>query len=437
MKTDLEKIMEKRGLDALWVTGAAQNNPSMSYFTGLAHITHADLIVQKGKAPALYHFSMEREEALRTGLACHDYATFHLEKLLREAGNDKVGAAAMRIARVFREQGVYGRIAVLGKVEVGPLLSLVDKLRHILPAVELVGEGDQPVLIEARATKSREEISRICAMGRISIEVMADTAEFLTSHAIKKDVLMKKDGMPLTIGVVKERIRRTLAALGGTAPEGFIFSAGRDGAIPHSSGTDSDILRTGVPIVFDFYPQEAGGGYFYDITRTWCIGFAPEEVKLAHEQVLGAYQDAAAAARAGITGQSLQRRVCERFEAQGHPTVWHAPQTESGYVHSLGHGVGLDIHEQPTLSDAEIQHDVLAPGMVFTIEPGLYYPDRNFGVRLEDTFWMDEQGKANVCAPFSMDLVLPIKKQSGKRRIAGKKSVQTKRVPIRSKRTKT
>jgi Xaa-Pro aminopeptidase len=250
--------------------------------------------------------------------------------------------------------------------------------------------------------------------------VMADTSAFLTSHRMVKGALTQKDGSPLTVGAVKERIRKTIAALGGTMPEGLIFSSGRDGAIPHSSGTDTDVIRAGVPIVFDFYPQEAGGGYFYDMTRTWCVGFAPDEVEQAHQQVLAAYQEAAAMAKAGAACRLLQRRVCERFEAQGHPTVWHTPQTESGYVHSLGHGVGLDIHEQPTLSDSAGNQDELAPGMVFTIEPGLYYPDRGYGIRLEDTFWMDAKGNAHVCAPYPMDLVLPMKGRKASRPAAKK-----------------
>jgi Xaa-Pro aminopeptidase len=127
-------------------------------------------------------------------------------------------------------------------------------------------------------------------------------------------------------------------------------------------------------------------------------------------------------ARFGTACRSLQRRVCERFEAAGHPTVWHTPQTETGYVHSLGHGVGLDIHERPLLSDAEGNTDTLAPGMVFTIEPGLYYPEHGLGVRLEDTCWMDSNGVTQVIAPFPLDLILPAKQRAGSRKPIRKKA---------------
>jgi Xaa-Pro aminopeptidase len=434
LKNDLNRVMAEHKLDALWVTGPAQHNPCMTYFTGLANVTHADLIVRRGKAPILYHFPMEREEAARTGLVCRDYNTFDLNQILRDAGGDRLRAGAARMARVFADQEVYGRVAVLGKVESGPFVALVDAMRRTIQDVELVGEEDPPLLMEIRATKSADEIDRIRAIGKISTAVLADTADFLSSHSIRNMILEQKDGTPLRVGDAKNRIRRKLAELGGEMPEGLIFAAGRDGAIPHSTGTDTDVLRAGIPIVFDFFPQEAGGGYFYDITRTWCIGFAPEEVARAHAQVLAAYLASVEMARAGIPCRQLQQHVCERFEADGHPTVWHTPQTERGYVHSLGHGVGLDIHERPILSDAEGNRDTFAPGMVFTIEPGLYYPERAFGIRLEDTLWMDPGGIAHVLAPYPMDLVLPAKHHSVLKKHAGKSVVSA--TPTKSTRAK-
>jgi Xaa-Pro aminopeptidase len=90
----------------------------------------------------------------------------------------------------------------------------------------------------------------------------------------------------------------------------------------------------------------------------------------------------------------------------GHPTLRSDPKTEEGYVHSLGHGIGLEIHSRPRLSIAT--EETLQPGQVLTIEPGLYYPSRGFGVRIEDTVYVDERGVFHSLTPFPKDLVIPI-----------------------------
>jgi Xaa-Pro aminopeptidase len=97
------------------------------------------------------------------------------------------------------------------------------------------------------------------------------------------------------------------------------------------------------------------------------------------------------------------------FEAKGHPTIKSNPQTQDGYVHGLGHGLGLHIHEYPRFSLIASESDRLVPGVVITVEPGLYYPDRNMGVRLEDTIWVRPDGHMEILAEYPLDLVLPIK----------------------------
>ena len=90
--------------------------------------------------------------------------------------------------------------------------------------------------------------------------------------------MVKPNGDPLTIRDVKQRINLWLSERGAENPEDTIFAIGRDAGVPHSSGNPMTSLRLGQTIVFDIYPCEAGGGYFYDFTRTWCLGYAPDEV---------------------------------------------------------------------------------------------------------------------------------------------------------------
>jgi Xaa-Pro aminopeptidase len=99
--------------------------------------------------------------------------------------------------------------------------------------------------------------------------------------------------------------------------------------------------------------------------------------------------------------------VLDFFEGKGHPTQRTNSASQDGYVHSLGHGVGLLIHERPSISHLR-RDDIWQVGNAVTIEPGLYYPDRGFGVRVEDLLIITESGELVSLTPFRKDLVLPL-----------------------------
>ena len=94
----------------------------------------------------------------------------------------------------------------------------------------------------------------------------------------------------------------------------------------------------------------------------------------------------------------------------GHATIADRPDITEGYVHSIGHGLGLEVHENPFSGITSAESDVLKPGVVFTIEPGLYYPSKDMGIRIEDTVYLNPKGQFEIMADFPYDLVLPMKK---------------------------
>ncbi|MCL4255360.1 MAG: M24 family metallopeptidase, partial [Anaerolineae bacterium] len=103
----------------------------------------------------------------------------------------------------------------------------------------------------------------------------------------------------------------------------------------------------------------------------------------------------------------MQETVQDYFEGLGHPTLRNNPNTQNGYTHSLGHGMGLNIHERPRISHTS-KEDVFMVGNVVTIEPGLYYPEKDMGIRVEDSFYVTETGELLSLTSFRKDLVLPI-----------------------------
>lgn len=410
MKTDLDRIMEEHDLDAILVTGAAQHNPAMVYFTGNGHLSQADLVKRRGNEPVLFCNSMEREEAARTGLTTRNLLDYRFPDLLKQANGNFLKATIQRYQKMLADLGLNsGRMAVYGMTDAGAAYSIFTGLREALPGLEIVTELDDSVLLLAMATKDEAEIERIRKMGRITTQVVGQVADFLTSQKVKDDTLVDHEGYPITIGDVKKQINIWLMELGAENPEGTIFSIGRDAGVPHSAGNPDDPMKLGQTIIFDIFPCEAGGGYYYDFTRTWCLGYAPDEVQSLYEDVYSVYQQIMSELKVNRPCPEYQRRTCQLFEERGHATIQTNPQTVEGYVHSLGHGVGLHVHERPWFRSNAVPADSLVPGSVVTIEPGLYYPERGMGVRLEDTVWARPDGKMEVLADYPLDLVLSIK----------------------------
>jgi Xaa-Pro aminopeptidase len=409
MKQDLDALMEARRLDALLVTGPAHHNPDMYYFTGDVHLSNGDLLVKRGGKPVLFHHPMERDEAARTGMQTRLHDPAEYLRLLKEENGDSALASARRYQQMLVEIGFNrGRLGIYGRVSVGPAYAVFRALQALMPDVEIFGETGDSVIIKARATKDADEIERIRRMGQVTTTVVGRVADFLTSHRARGGVLVDSSGQPVTIGQVKRRINLWLAELGADNPEGTIFAIGRDAGVPHSAGNDADLLHLGRSIVFDIFPCEAGGGYFYDFTRTWCLGYAPDEVQELYDNVAFAYRTIMGELAVGERCYTYQKRTCELFEALGHPTIQSNPQTQEGYVHGLGHGLGLAVHEAPWFGVTSTEADRLDPGVVVTIEPGLYYPERGLGCRLEDTVWVRPDGQLEVLAAYPHDLVLPV-----------------------------
>ncbi len=409
MKEDLDRLMKERDLDALVVQGAVHGNPPLYYLLNGAGLTQAVVVKKRGDVPRVIVNPMEREEAAVIPYPQILSTRYDYRGLLKAHHGDKRAAWVAYMRRIFDDLEVRGRVGFYGLMEAGAAFTLLSALAEASPELEVVGELENNVILAARTTKDAPEIARIREVGRRTIEVIKQTVAFLQSHRVGDDeTLRRADGSVLTVGAVHEHIRRGIALQGLEDPEGFIFATGRDAGIPHSKGTMDRPMRLGESIVFDIFPREAGGGYFFDMTRTFCLGYAPEPVAQLHRDVLECSQTVKAQLAVGEPIRRFQPLTCEFFQARGHPTIADTPDTMRGYVHSLGHGVGLNLHELPFLREAPKDETVLTPGHVFTIEPGLYYPERGMGCRIEDVMCIDGDGVVQNLTPYPYDLVIPM-----------------------------
>jgi Xaa-Pro aminopeptidase len=413
MKSDLDALMQTKKLDAIMVFGNAEHNPPMTYLTGGGHVSHAVLIKKCGEEAVLFFGDMERDEAAKSGLKLAPYSNYDYDALLKKADKDLLLAGAMRCELMLKDLGITsGHVGVYGTYDLGAIIGQLSHLHKLMPDIEFVGEArEDSIFMRAMETKDEAEVARIRKMGKVTTDVVGKVANFLASCNVRDDeVLLKEDGSPLTVGDVHSKIRLWVAEHGAELPSGFIFSIGRDAGVPHSTGNLQDLMRLGQTIVFDIYPAEAGGGYYYDFTRTWSLGYATSEAQELFDQVKEIYEKLSDNFDLNAPFRNYQQMTCEYFESKSHQTPLHTKAPVEGYVHGLGHGVGLNIHERPFSSLLNGDDHRLAPGVVITSEPGLYYPEKGMGFRIEDTIWVRPDGRMEILAEYPYDFVLPMKK---------------------------
>jgi Xaa-Pro dipeptidase len=163
----------------------------------------------------------------------------------------------------------------------------------------------------------------------------------------------------------------------GLSPGPILVQFGPNTALPHQEPTDKK-LRRGDAVVIDV--SAAYQGYFGDLTKSFFYGEAPEEYKAVYAAVEEAQRAALQSARPGASAGEVDRAARSVIETRGYGPY---------FIHRTGHGLGLEIHEAPDVSPGS--KDVLKPGAVFTIEPGIYLPGK-FGVRLEINVHITDQG---------------------------------------------
>ena len=412
MKSDINRLMHELNLDAIIVLGDETANREREYMTNRAK-ARGIVIQKRDEEPVIIVNGMEIDEAAKSGLKVLNWADFGMYETRTKYKDNPIAGTNELYNNVFKKLGISGRVALFGTMEISSFSSLMLHLLDNTMGIELVtGNYDVSKLFQtAYETKSPEEIAALKEAGKLTSEVVRRTWNFISSHRAEGDAVgsrvVDKDGKPLTIGDVKRFIRLQQLELGLDDAEGCIFSQGRDSAIPHSTGENDEVLQVGKTIVFDIFPTGTDSGYYHDMTRTWCIGHAPVDVQTVYDDVFTIFKSVCKALKVGQKTSIYQLMTLDYFEGKGHPTQRVRPGTLDGYVHGLGHGIGLNVHEAPFFSEHSSYK--LAPGNVITVEPGLYYPDKGLGVRIEDSIYLDENGTPQTLTDFPYDLVLPLK----------------------------
>jgi Xaa-Pro aminopeptidase len=361
---------------------AGTSSPDMRHEVPIG-IPDPFLYVERGseRHVVLTSFEIDRVQAIPGGPTPHAYEEFGYDELL---------------AQGLPREEVYIRIAIAAVEHFGVTEALVPATFPTIFADRLRAEGvtltpDYDVFYDRRRVKSEVELAGIRRAQRAA-EAGMDAARALLRRAEPNGGGLEADGEPLT----SERIKAEIAAVftrRGMSSDEFIVSHGPQSAVGHDMGSGQ--IAAGEPVVIDLWPRDIETQCYADMTRTYVVGEPSPEIVRYHTLCKEALDRSLDAIRAGVPGQDVFTLVCELFHEAGEPTqLSKAPGEvlEDGFYHGLGHGVGLEVHEAPSLGRAPGK---MVAGDVVTVEPGLYKHGYG-GVRLEDLVLVREDGAENL-----------------------------------------
>ncbi|GEM_PF-1808070 len=395
MKTELDALMKQNGVDWIFLSGPRYCNPDIIYYIGTAHVSNPIILKKYGEKPLLIHNSMESGEVRKCGLPHID-----AEVILSRQETIHLKSVRERDLAFFRKLISYlnirGKVSCYGINNFNKFYYLLRQTFGRNGSITIV-EGADDLIEMARATKDEDEIREIAEVTDRNCNVFRNLFQFIRELVPEGGHFLNESGEKVTLGHLRKKMQMEMAAHSLIPAETPIISMKGDAAVPHSTGDNRALVESGHPIVLDIFPRSLDSGYVSDITRTITVGEASQRVRSLFATVDEALE--LAKQYIAIDGEiSLpDRQVTEFFEKKGFSTIRRVPDTKSGYVHSLGHGVGLELHERPRLSVFNVSEDErFKPGMVFTIEPGIYLPDEEIGVRLEEMVVLREDNTLQV-----------------------------------------
>lgn len=372
----ISDAVKKNGADA-YVIYASSRDADMRYLT---HFTTSDPFVyfkKTGAKGVIIVSQMEIGRASREATALVMTRTQAGLPEILKTEQDPYRAIAKMIA------GQVGK-----KILVPPEfpLALANPLSDYCKVLVDIG-----AVRSMRSKKSKNEILFMKNVQKATEKAMELAVSLLKKASVKKGILYL-DKKALTAEYIKFSMHSLLLQHGCSAVD-TIVSCGSETAIPHMTGAGP--IRSDEPVVIDLFPVEEKSGYYADMTRTVVKGEPSIEIMEMFTALREAKNLGISQVRSGVSGADIHQAVVDFFKDCGYDS------NSRGFIHNLGHGVGLQVHELPTVGPAG---KTLVPGNVITIEPGLYYPGIG-GVRLEDMGVVTKKGFENFTV-FPEELII-------------------------------
>jgi Xaa-Pro aminopeptidase len=382
MEKDLSRLAEyldTEGLDG-YLLDADGSHSNQQYLSGF-DAPDPFLTLFTPSETAILTSTLEAARAREDSRADHvrRYGDYDFREKRAEHGTDE--ARAMVVAEFLVEFEVES-VAADRRFPLYTADSIRDRGHSVTPDLE-------DVLEDIRATKTETEIEHVRDAQLANEAAMAAAETMLADAEVGAEGTLQLEGDPLTSERIKTAIERTLLDR-GYAMDQTIVASGADGAVPHERG--SGPIAVDEPVIVDIFPRSKTTNYHADMTRTFLKGEPDQRIRAFYETTCEAKSAALDLVEPGVTGEAVHDAVCDVYEAAGYATLRADESTETGFIHSTGHGVGLDVHEDPSIGPGG---EGLEPGHVITIEPGLYDPAVG-GVRIEDLVVVTEDGHENL-----------------------------------------
>jgi Xaa-Pro aminopeptidase len=332
----LRTLMKDEGVRALLVT----RREDVCYLTGFTG-SAGSVLVTAGRTCLITDFRYKTQAGLQTSGVAIEIQKKDFPSALRESA-ERAGAGTIW----FDDSSLT--------------LDALKKLRK----QSLALKGHRDLVGKLRQQKDREEIKAITRAVHRAEESFREMKKYIRPGAREQDLALMLEFLMREKGAKK-------------AAFDSIIASGRNGAMPHA-GVTTKRIRQGDLVTFDFGAES--DDYYSDMTRTYCIGKPTARQREIHDLVRAAQAAAIRLASPGMT--------CKAVDAAARDIIGKAGHAEH-FGHGTGHGIGLMVHEAPSLSPVSTHR--LEPGMVFTVEPGVYVPGWG-GVRIEDMLLMTPRG---------------------------------------------
>lgn len=364
---------------------ASETDADMLYATGF-FAPDPFLFVQAGRRRVMVMSDLEMDRARKQARVDRVLSWTRIARRI-EAGGRRATVAEV-VARVLRGLGAR-RAEVPRSFPLG-LAMEIDALGIRLDL------GEDPFWPE-REIKTAAEVRAIAAALRAAEAGLFAGIDALRSCRIGRDGTLRRDGRRFTAEDLRAAVNTRIMAE-GCVPSHTICAPGDQAVDPHEEGHGP--IRAHTPVVMDIFPRSESTGYYGDLTRTVVRGRAPARLHEVYAVVHQGVRIGHARIRPGVEGRDIHEEIQALFDRQGYTTGLRAGRMQ-GFFHGTGHGLGLQIHEPPSISG---RPGTLRAGHVVTVEPGLYYLGLG-GVRIEDVAVVTQTGSRNLTrAPKELEI---------------------------------
>ena len=383
MLDDMDALMEKYEIDGLFTFGSPFDSPNLLWLTGFRSGDSIFYLQNKGEQGIIGSMFNALDRVKKESFVKNTYDLSDLViQLLKE--NKQIKENRDSLIRSMIGDSFTGKTLGVPDEIPASLLVSIQKLGYDVKVVD-------DLLPDARATKTSEEIKMIKKAGDATVGSIKRVVEMIKDSDVGAKKTLMYEGKPLTVGKVKLALEHFLLDKNAECAEDTILAVGEKAFDWHYLGNAEDELKADTPIILDVYPRLKQERYVADVTRTIVKGTPSDRVKEMFEAAQTAADAVVDTLTDGAKIDDVNLACFNTLKRLGFDSRRLNPEAVDGMTHGLGHGIGLDVHEQPSMYKRE---EYFAAGHIMAIEPGVYLEGIG-GVRIENDYAVTK-GKAEL-----------------------------------------